>query len=70
MWQKAWRDGSVDGQGRSDTDAAHHEPDLVDEAVGQDPPDVVLQYRVKDREGRHEGAEPDQQLGARERSGP
>ena len=63
-------DHPVDGQRRADPDAADHETHLVDQAVGQHPPHVVDDDRVKNRKAGHERPGPDQQLGTRERSGP
>ncbi len=58
------RDGAVDRQRGADADAADHEAELVDQAVGQHAPQIVLDDRVEDRETRHDGADVDEQLGA------
>ena len=47
------RHRTVDGQFCSDTDAHHHEAELVVEAVGQHASQVVLDHGIEDRERRH-----------------
>ena len=56
---------AVDGQFGADADAADHEAQLVVEAVGENPPEVVHDHRVEDRKGRHGGADVNQDLGPR-----
>jgi hypothetical protein len=51
-------DGAIDGQLCPYPDAAHHEPDLVNETVSKYPPDVIFKDRIKNRHGRHEGPDP------------
>ncbi len=46
-----------------------HEADLVDHAVGQHPAQVVLDDGVEDGEAGHDGADVDQELGARKAAG-
>ena len=60
------RHRAVDGQLRADAQGAHHEADLVVQAVGKHPPEVVLDHREEDREHGHDRADPDQPLKARE----
>ncbi len=61
--------GAVDGKGRTQADAHHHEADLVDHGVGEDPAQVVLDDGVEDGEHRHGDPHPDQELRTREGPG-
>ena len=58
------RHGAVDRQFGSNSDPDDHEAELVVQAVGQNPPQVVLDHGVEDRERGHHRADPDQHLGA------
>ena len=55
---------TIDGKLRSNSDTANHETDLVDEAVGKNPAQIVFNYSVKDRESCHGSADPDKRFGA------
>jgi hypothetical protein len=57
-------DGAVEGQLRADADADHHEAELVVEAVGEHPPQVVFDHRIEDRKRGHCGADRHQNFGA------
>ena len=48
----------------ADTNTNHHEADLVYQAEGEHPAEVILDYREEDREHGHGGADIDQHLGA------
>ena len=63
---KAWATAPLTASADADADARHHEADLVDHAVAEHAPQVVLDDRVEDREARHDDADVDEQLGARE----
>ena len=56
--------GAVQCQLCTDPDPRDHEPDLVDQAVGQDASKVVLNDRVEDGEHGHGGADVDEDFGA------
>ncbi len=60
---------AINCQGRSYADTAHHEAHLVDQAVGQHPADIVLQYRIENRNRRHHGPQPDQKFSSRKHPG-
>ncbi len=59
---------AVECRRRADADAGDHEPDLVDDAVGQDAPHVVLQQRIDDAVEHHDETDVDQDLGAGKRA--
>ena len=50
-------------------DSAYHESYLVDQAVGQNSPEVVFNDRIEDRECRHNRSDPDKGLGTRKAPG-
>ena len=56
---------AIDGELGADTDPHDHEAELVVEREGQHLAQVILDHREEDREGRHDGADPDQLVGAR-----
>jgi len=58
------RGRAVQRELRADADPGDHETDLVDDAVGEDAPHVVLEQRVHDAVEHHEQPHPDEQLGA------
>ena len=62
-------DGTVDGESGTDTDTNHHEADLVNQAIGQDSSQVILNNCVEDRESRHGPANEYQLFGPGEGSG-
>ena len=65
----AWGDRARKGQGSADADAADHESDLVDHAIGEHPPQVVLDDRVEDGKAGHRHADVDEHLRARKAAG-
>jgi hypothetical protein len=54
--------GAVQRQGGADTNTRNHETDLVDQAIGQHPTQVILDNRVENREAGHGDADIDQDL--------
>jgi hypothetical protein len=56
------RHGPVDRQLGADADAADHEAHLVDQAVGQDAPQVVFDHGKENRESGHGGPDINQGL--------
>ena len=56
--------GAIDGQLGTDTDADDHEAQLVVERIGQHLAQIILDHGKEDREGRHDGADPDQLVGS------
>ena len=60
--------GAVDGQFAADPDSNDHEPQLVVQAVGQDPPEIVFDHGKEDRKCCHHSADPDQAVGSGEPS--
>ena len=59
------RSGAVQRKLRADPYADHHETELVVQTVCQDPAQIVLDDRKKDRERRHQRPDPDEQIGPR-----
>ena len=51
--------GSVERQFRTDTDANHHETQLVVQTISQHTAQVVFDHGEDDREQRHRTADPD-----------
>ena len=60
------RDDTGDGQLGADADAAHHEADLVDDAVGENAAHVVFEQGVDDTVNCHHAANGDEDLPAGE----
>ena len=56
------RGGAVERQLGADADTDDHEAELVVERIGQDLAKVILDHGEEDREGRHHGADIDQDL--------
>jgi len=54
------RHRAVDSQFGADPDADHHETDLVDHAVHEHAPQVILDHRIENGERSHRGAEQDE----------
>ena len=59
-------DRAVDGQCGTQANAHNHEADLVDHAVRQHPPKIVLDDGIEDRKARHDGPDVNQHLGSGE----
>src|SRR5690606_16016711 len=55
-------DSAVNGQGCAYAYAHHHKAELVDEAVGENPAQVVFDHREENRKAGHGGADVNQQL--------
>ena len=47
----------------SDTNANHHEAQLIDHAVGKHPAQIIFDDGVENREGGHQQTDPDKNLG-------
>ena len=59
-------DGAVDRHLGAEPDPHHHEAQLVDHAVAENPTEIVLDHGVEDREGRHQRADVEQDLDTHE----